>query len=340
MKHTSITIIFVTIAILLGGCTQAGVNATQATAQAVSSSAAAGQTEAALSLTQTASIPPPSETPLPTPTALPTQTATSLPTETPTSRPTETAIPTETPIPTATPYVSIFDTMSDEEIVAIYENMPDPHGYNVKKYGWSTEATGKGNRLYHRVILTGKVNTFVYKNVEIDTVEAIFVDFDEANNPIIRKAWIAVGYTVLSDENGYTKGYYPTYGYHCIRTATNLEFDISNEDTWRQDFFDTVSNKILYAFIYFDYQYGGNLDANTLWFSFDQIAVDPTFGSYRPDLCPLYASCITTRLLWANYELDSGGVVNYFLSIHRGSPSIPDPIITGSLVMLVDFITP
>lgn len=338
MKHTSITTIFVTIAILLVGCTQAGVNATQATAQAVSSSAAARQTEAALSLTQTASIPPPSETPLPTPTALPTQTATSLPTETPI--PTETAVPTETPLPTATPYVSIFDTMSDEEIVAIYENMPDPYGYNVKKYGWSTEATGKGNRLYHRVILTGKVNIFVYKNVEIDAVEAIFVDFDEANNPIVRKVWVAFGYNVLSDENGYTKGYYPTFAYYCIRMATNLEFDVSNEDDWRQDFFVVVSNKMLYAFIYFDYQYGGNLDTNTLQFSFDQIAVDPTFGSYRPDLCPLYASCITTRLLWANYELDSGGVVNYFLSIYRGSPSIPYPIITGSTVMLVDFITP
>ncbi|HNT26485.1 MAG TPA: hypothetical protein PKM21_19110 [Anaerolineales bacterium] len=338
MKHTSITTIFITIAILLGGCTQAGVSATQATAQAVSSSAAAGQTEAALSLTQTASIPPPSETPLPTPTALPTQTATSLPTETSTLSPTETAVPTETPLPTATPYVSIFDTMSDEEIVAIYENMPNPIGQDVKKYGWSTRYTGKSMELSHRIILTGKIQMFEYNGIEIDAVETIFVDFDSSNNPVIRKAWHAFGYYV-PENNVFAldSGYYMQVDFYSISQATSFERPEYDEHL-RENLNNVFFGQYYYAYLTKDYIDGGYYDASSSYFSFDQLVGNPCFGCYTFEGCVASSYYQALTVIWANYETDSGGVINYFLTLSRGEPSTTEPMITGFNINLSEYV--
>jgi len=105
--------------------------------------------------------------------------------------------------PTPTPYVSRFDWMSEEEIVAVYKNLQFPSQYSwAKRHRWAFSVGYGEQELFHDVILTEKIQTFTYRGVEIDTVEGILIDYDANNDAVIRRAWIAYGY-VVHPENGF-----------------------------------------------------------------------------------------------------------------------------------------
>lgn len=104
MNKFTIAFLGLIICSLLAGCANNG---------------SVGDPEAALSTSAeviASATPEPTSTLTPTSTPVPTSTATAAKTSTPT----QTATTTMTSTPTATPYVSIFDNMTNDEILAAY----------------------------------------------------------------------------------------------------------------------------------------------------------------------------------------------------------------------------
>jgi len=85
----------------------------------------------------------------------------------------------------------------------------------------------------------------------------------------------------------------------------------------------------------------------TMLFDFYLLRDDPCYDwpeNQKPTYCTNNHPTVVKRVIWANYEIESGGVTNFFLGLERGSPAV-ETSLGGSILMgftpnIFEFVNP